>query len=47
MNHARRTNQDINTTLRERNKIRSQLRLVIAMKNGIAILRRVAVQCLT
>ena len=47
MNHARRANQDINTTLCERNKTCSQFRLVIAMKNGIAILRRVTVQCLT
>lgn len=41
----RRANQDADTSLRERKKIRSQLRLESAMKNWITLVRRIAIQC--
>lgn len=41
----RRANQDADTSLRERKKIRSQLRLEMAMKNWITLFRGIAIQC--
>lgn len=41
----RRANQDADTSLRERKKIRSQLCLESAMKNWITLFRKIAIQC--
>jgi hypothetical protein len=46
MRYARRADQDVDTSLRERKKIRSQFRLEMAVKDWITRLRRIAVQCL-